>query len=246
MEDAWDQPRDPDRSGGRQRHERPPVGPPAERDGQQTAQQRTEQVRHPGARAPDAQRGTATLRGKARHRTGQGRRADQSGAGSLDHPSADQLTEALRERTGDRADREQRQTDQRQSSRAVAVDEFPAGDQHQRVRREIGRQDGRGRAALNRQSVRDRRQGDRDQRAVKLQQRRRRGACSEPRPGRSRYRRLGVCGGWRSFWNGRADGHERAVSRVSAGARVTDLTYRTSKCGRDRIRSSQERQRTCW
>ncbi len=208
MEHAGDQPRDRDRGGGGQRHQRPPVRAPAERDRQQAAEQWTDQVRHPGARAPDAQRGAAALGGKARHRAGQRGRADQPGAGALDHAGDDQLAEALGQCAGERAEREQRQTGQRQPSRAEPVDQFAAGDQQQRVGREVGRQDGRGRAALDRQPVRDRRQRDRDQRAVELQQRRRRGARGEPRPGRSGYRRLGVCGELSGLGDGRAGGHE--------------------------------------
>ena len=47
---------DPDRREHRQRHQRPPVRAPPERDRQHAAEQRSEQVRDARARAPDAER----------------------------------------------------------------------------------------------------------------------------------------------------------------------------------------------
>ena len=42
-------------------HEEPPAGAPADRDGQQTADERPDEIRHARARAPETERGASPL-----------------------------------------------------------------------------------------------------------------------------------------------------------------------------------------
>jgi len=128
---------------------------------------------------------------------------DQPGPSPLDHARDDQRAEARDQRAGDRADREQRQATEGQAPGTEPVDQLAPGDQQQRVGGEVSAQHGRGRAALDAQPVRDRRQRDGDQGAVELKQRAGRRARRQPRPGGPRNRRPLRVGGHR--------GRERGV-----------------------------------
>ncbi len=87
--------------------------------------------------------------GKPLTAPGERRRADQPGAGTLDHARHEQLVEASR-RAPRRRPRPRTAPGpiERQPARAVAVDELAAGDQHQRVGAEVRAEHGRGRARL--------------------------------------------------------------------------------------------------
>ena len=89
--------------------------------------------------------------------------------------------------------REQHQAAQGQPPGAEAVDKLAAGDEHERVGREVGAEDDRGRAAAHVQPAGDRRQRDGDQGSVELEQCRRGGAGSQPRPRGAGNGSLGLC-----------------------------------------------------
>ena len=91
------------------RHEEPPARAPVDRDRQQAADHRPDQVRDAGAGAPDAERGAAALRREARHRAGQRGRAHEPGADALHDAGEDQDLEVPCQRTDQRARGEHRQ-----------------------------------------------------------------------------------------------------------------------------------------
>ncbi len=118
------------------------------------------------------------------------------------------------------------ESDQRQAPRAEPIDELAAREEHERVRGEVGAQHDRRRRARHAQPVRHRRQRDRDQRAVELEQRRRPGTGSEPRPGSARdLTRIGPSG--RARRRDTCDAHN-SVARATAGS-AGPVRLRTSR-----------------
>ena len=176
------EPHDPDRGKQRERDQRPPVRPPPERDRQDAAEHRTEEVRDARARAPDPERAPAPLRGKAADRARERRWADEPGPDTHHHPRDDQRADRRHDRAGGRADARTAPARQRQPARVEPVDERAAGQQRERVGEEVGAEDDRGGAARDVQVARHRRQRDRDQRPVELQQRGRGRARGQPPP----------------------------------------------------------------
>ncbi len=122
---GWNLAQNRNRSNDCQRDEGPPIRAPAESDSQETTEHRTEEVRDPGARAPDPERSAAALRGEAANCTGKGSRTDQSCTDTLYDARCDEDSHCRRDCADSCTEREKRQAGQRQPTGAEAVDQRP-------------------------------------------------------------------------------------------------------------------------
>ena len=170
------------RGGGGRRDQEPPAGSPVDRDRQQPADDRSDQIRDAGARPPEPKRGAAPFAGKPET-------APASEAG-LTSPAPDALNDARDDQDVEAAcasapisapARENRQARRaptaREPTRSTSV---PAGKQHHPVSDEVGGEDAGELVRVDVELLADRRQRDRDDRAVDLKQGRRAGARREP------------------------------------------------------------------